>query len=92
MELVQASDNRKLLMLWESRLYGNTSLRPVHVQVCQTLITHLPHLHCPKCLKCGYVVDPLHLHNPDCGYTKPPPQHTHRLLELYIYDVKHVNV
>ena len=28
-----ASDNRKDLMLWESRLYGNTSLTHVRVQV-----------------------------------------------------------
>ena len=37
-------------------------------------------------------VDPPHLHNPDYGYTKSPPQHTHRLLELHIFDVKYVNV
>ena len=36
-----------LLMLLESRLYGNTSSRHMHTQVyhiCQSFITHLPHV------------------------------------------------
>ena len=55
---LRSTDNRKLLMLWESHLYGNTSLRHMNMlinHICQTFTTL-----------------PLHLHKRDCGSTTSP--------------------
>ena len=41
----------------------------------------LPHFHR---ISANQIVDPPHLHKLDCGYTKPTPQHTHRLYKHHM--------